>query len=790
MAIETRLALTIPKSALPGEMRNRRINSQFSESLRLHTSREGIRGKYPSDIFSSTRIRQEMDLKIHLKKRKADVSKLANYLFSDVMYVQQLASTLAQEQHVMGLQALEIYASILIQSAYRCYKARFQLSRLKAGRFVCAWMYFRWFYRRLIRARRRIRRCVRAFMRLKNFSVRARRNVATRKIIRLIFLHVLNKRRKKKLIYLRIVFHCVSHCVFSGFVRAQARAVFIRQFVYNLIYDALKARVELMRPMTAPPLGLKVAATLPPRPRSEQMNKLAYYANRSFSSEARPKKKNSIVDHSNNLAKIFSQLQAGKTSFHAEDSSGKYSKATPSRRSIEPLSSSTRTQRTASMTKEGPTADVPTIAAAESIQSKFLQTVATSLEHLEEMPVQAITRDPFSNESRPPPPFADQEAKSIPPSNDSKTSVKIEPKPPEKHPSHNHSTKGPSPRLKKPLRGAEATEVIPRRDTHEAVIRERRLSSQSKRRRPSVLGKGHTSTETRKVARIPLLPTEQGRRSSSHQKQRISMANGRRHSKKSSAEGDAKTSRPFRSRKRVELFSDTSSESSFYTTAFGDNCFLEGSFDEISPKSLEDTFPHTDSSLVDTSDFKILKMDGDEPGHAHLTAALPLEASITQLSVSPVLRKAGSVSVWEEEYLDCSFESESATAQNTKEESLITLAPPVMEHARESNPSPDTLPTSVVEVSEPVQQSSTDCPEKSAKKYKPRAVALSRAEPKTIEEIQALLFAPPDLVEADFGSIDLKGSAAPWVATPPSMPPPSRERSARSRRRESYVITD
>jgi hypothetical protein len=184
---------------------NQRRNSTFSSKIITHHYRRGIWGKDSTLIESSTRMSAAENKS--LEHRKKQIKNLSLLLQAELSHVQNIATTILNEQHFMTQQALEIFCCVIIQKAFRAYSARCFLKKLKLMRLISQRVCFRFRYYKKIKIRQNARRI----------------------IARQLFYYCYIQRKRRKAMYKNIASGLVTCITFTGVCRARIRIEYIRR---------------------------------------------------------------------------------------------------------------------------------------------------------------------------------------------------------------------------------------------------------------------------------------------------------------------------------------------------------------------------------------------------------------------------------------------------------------------------------------------------------------------------------------------------------------------------------
>jgi hypothetical protein len=76
----------------------------------------------------------------------------------------ELQKKLALSQQVMGLSAERKFAVLYLQSIYRGYCGRLRWKKVKAGRLISLFIFFRLYFRKRTRAAKKIQHCIRKYL--------------------------------------------------------------------------------------------------------------------------------------------------------------------------------------------------------------------------------------------------------------------------------------------------------------------------------------------------------------------------------------------------------------------------------------------------------------------------------------------------------------------------------------------------------------------------------------------------------------------------------------------------
>lgn len=226
----------------PAKYHNPRRNSTFSAKIITHNYRGGIRGKTSTTIESSTRIFSGAADNLSHQTRKRAIKNLSSVLQAELSYVQNIATTILNEQHYMTQQALEIFCCLIIQKSVRAYLARCFLSKLKYMRFISQRMWFRLRYYRKVKVRQKARAM----------------------IARHLFYYCYNQRKKRKAMYKKISTGFVTCIIFTGLCRALTRIEYIQH--QKKIFDENSCCASLQKRSKSSPAIRSMEILLSPSP--------------------------------------------------------------------------------------------------------------------------------------------------------------------------------------------------------------------------------------------------------------------------------------------------------------------------------------------------------------------------------------------------------------------------------------------------------------------------------------------------------------------------------------------
>ena len=231
----------------------RKRNSAFSQKLIVHNFRDGIRGKHLSTLDASTRKLTDKDTSIHRKKMKLEFGNLSSRLQSELSYIESIAVNISDAQRIMTQQALRIFSVILLQKMYRMHRAKHTLKILKGRRFLSEWLFFRRYYKNILKQ--------------KIFK----RKVAASMIISKVYNYCFRKKQRKKLMQKSIVLGFVSYVVYTGVCRASVRKQFIKRNTELFFMNNEVSRPE--RAYSSPSLNERPFSPQNYRPSTVQTNR-------------------------------------------------------------------------------------------------------------------------------------------------------------------------------------------------------------------------------------------------------------------------------------------------------------------------------------------------------------------------------------------------------------------------------------------------------------------------------------------------------------------------------------
>ncbi len=209
-------------------------NSKFTERIIYHGG--------PTPLTSmEAAARAKKRENNHLKIRFNAVDSLVSDFEAESARLMKLQKKLHDGQMMMELNARRIFASIKIQTVFRCYQARYKLRALKSIRFLTKFIRFKFYYKRRKYAAKRITDCVRTYQKRKVFRFHLLRIRSAKVIQRKVRLYNKNKVIRSFMILLSTLKNTVRHVLLFG-----ARKAFhtIRALKYSTIHNAQQIAIR------------------------------------------------------------------------------------------------------------------------------------------------------------------------------------------------------------------------------------------------------------------------------------------------------------------------------------------------------------------------------------------------------------------------------------------------------------------------------------------------------------------------------------------------------------------
>lgn len=228
---------SVQKSALPSSVINKlptitaKVDRKFSNRYIDHGG-----PKRDSSIQAATRKNQQ-DVKQY-KKNFQVMEKVNGDFDNEMNKIEQLELEMKNQQKFMAGKILKWYSAVTIQCFHRRMIAKIQLKLLKAKRLIQQWLRFRIYFKRKVRAYKKLAKFLTVRILLRHIMKFIHRRRAQRKIFKNIYLYHLRLRSIKRVVLMKKVRDTHKHIMLFG--ERKAYSYLVTPFYPNPIVRALR----------------------------------------------------------------------------------------------------------------------------------------------------------------------------------------------------------------------------------------------------------------------------------------------------------------------------------------------------------------------------------------------------------------------------------------------------------------------------------------------------------------------------------------------------------------------